>query len=129
MIEFNILNIGAFYKAQSKPPPLHSHEEWQWDFLTSGKIRMVFKHEAVILLPGDSLLTPPWLPHTLHWLNNCVINSFHFKWPEAPPISRDAGILIKGGNLRLSCWNIFSTMRHFLMRRLRQTPPAVCTCC
>lgn len=99
MIEFNILNIGAFCKAQSKPPPLHSHEEWQWDFLTSGKIRMVFKDEAVTLLPGDSLLTPPWLPHTLFWLKNCDINSFHFKWPEAPPISRDAGIPIKGGSL------------------------------
>lgn len=77
--------------------PLHWHDEWQFQRVAAGQIKMYIEGEEVLLQEGDSL-----------WINSGVIH-------EAHGVTEDA---------RYVCWNIQQTLLpEVLQQCVRQKGP------
>lgn len=63
---------------------LHSHPEWQWDFLHAGAMTVRLSTGAERLRAGEAILLPPDVSHGFTWLTDCTYSSFKFLWPGAP---------------------------------------------
>jgi AraC-like DNA-binding protein len=98
MIEFGLVLVDGVFAATRTPgdaPPLRGHLEWQWDHLRSGRMRIRTAAGEHDLLPGASVLSPPWLAHTFLWHEDSVSSSIHFVWPEAPRVPTSGPIVFE----------------------------------
>ncbi len=112
MIEFSLTTVNALYRATpqqniSGKPHMEGHLAWQWDHVRKGRMRIFSPTEAFDVLPGESVLSPPWLSHTFHHDEDSIASSIHFFWPEAPDVPPETLVHIGKDDLDADTLKLF----------------------